>query len=105
MKIIFDKPLILNNDIVLCATKHDIEIKAPIQSLEGNVKILGKTVVLFSTIQAKQETHICGVELTQTTKESKIFAIKNIIIGSGSFPLYHGFFATKGVLGSCSVVK
>jgi hypothetical protein len=105
MKIIFDKPITLEDDVILCATKHDIEINAPIKSLNGSVKILGKRVILTATISAKLETHLCGLDFTHTTKESRIFSEKNIIIGSGDYPCVNGFFISKKMIHFLKIIK
>lgn len=105
MKIIFDRPITLDGDLILCAINHDVVIEAPLTSLTGCVKILGKTVFFSSCIVSKKETCICGSELTQTTKESKIFSETNIIIGSGEFPTTTGCFGTPGLINLITIIK
>lgn len=105
MKIIFDTPINFDTDIILCAPKHDIEINAPLKSANGSVKILGKRVILTSTISAKVETQICGLELTHTTKESRIFSEINIVIGGGEYPVTSGFYISKKMIHLLKIIK
>jgi len=85
MKLIINEPITLKKSIEICASYLDVEINAPLKSLEGSVRVLGKTLVHNSTISAKTKAHVCGITFTHTTKISRINAEQEILIGAGRF--------------------
>lgn len=90
MKIVINKPIEVDEDIIICAIRFDIEIQAKIISRLGSVLILGKNLTHNSTIIAKKEVMICGAKLTHTTKTSVVSAEEMICIGHGDFPVVDG---------------